>query len=516
MSRFATLLKKLCTSGSRGRRARPRAWSFTPRLEALEERQVPSTVFRVTNSLDSGPGSLRQAILDANAMRTGIQASPDKILFSLPIHVTLVHQGPAVIRAVQTTPISVRSALPTITDPVVIDGTNRDGMNNPVLGFAVLDGSLAGPGVDVHGNLLGPAVDGLQIAGGFSTVRALTVRGFSGDGIHVLGNGDDTIGGFTTSDGNVISGNRAAGVRIACTGNIIDANFIGTDATGTVAAGNGTGIVIDHAYSNKIGEPGGPPNVISGNLGDGIDILGSQPLDDGHLHLTIVWNNLIGTDVTGMHPLGNNNGILINGSSSIDIGDTGNPGNTIAFNRGSGVVLMGSNSTGNTVANNRIGVLVNNAFGGNQGHGVFITQQAGNNSIGEGNVIDFNGGSGVFVDAGCNNNAIFSNSIFGNTGPGIHNVPSGLSTAPVIMLGSVQYGTVSFSVQGPPGVASYTIEVFLSSASGANGQSLIQTFFVMTNGGTFSVAGLPLGQFVTATATATGGGTSDFSNSLQL
>jgi hypothetical protein len=70
-------------------------------------------------------------------------------------------------------------------------------------------------------------------------------------------------------------------------------------------------------------------------------------------------------------------------------------------------------------------------------------------------------------------------------------------------------------VQGPPG-ATFTIQVFVSSASGANGQSLFQTFFVMTAGGTFSVMGLMPGQFVTATATTTGGGTSDFSNSVQL
>ena len=56
------------TRRDRGRRPkRHRRLDFTPRLEALEDRTVPST-FLVENLADSGPGSLRQAVLDANAL----------------------------------------------------------------------------------------------------------------------------------------------------------------------------------------------------------------------------------------------------------------------------------------------------------------------------------------------------------------------------------------------------------------------------------------------------------------
>src|SRR5215813_5327538 len=54
--------------GNRARRARPRAPAprFRPRLEALEDRCVPSTL-TVTNLYDNGPGSLRYEIAQATS-----------------------------------------------------------------------------------------------------------------------------------------------------------------------------------------------------------------------------------------------------------------------------------------------------------------------------------------------------------------------------------------------------------------------------------------------------------------
>ena len=67
--------------------------------------------FLVTNTLDSGPGSLRQAMLDANA--TPNVGGPDVIRFSIP--------------GAGRTTIQPLSILPTITDAVVIDGTSQPG-----------------------------------------------------------------------------------------------------------------------------------------------------------------------------------------------------------------------------------------------------------------------------------------------------------------------------------------------------------------------------------------------------
>src|SRR5271154_3403576 len=96
-------------------RRRPTSYVRTLRrtlaaLEHLEERTTPSA-YSVINTLDSGAGSLRQAILDANVHAN--QGGPDLIAFN--IAGTSVHT------------ISPSTALPTITDPVIIDGYSQPG-----------------------------------------------------------------------------------------------------------------------------------------------------------------------------------------------------------------------------------------------------------------------------------------------------------------------------------------------------------------------------------------------------
>src|SRR5258708_1101639 len=103
--------------------------------------------FTVTNTNDSGPGSLRQAILDANA-----HAGADMIVFTIP--------GAGV------NTIAPASALPTITDPVTIDGTTQPG-------FA------GSPIIELSGAIAGPA-NGLNITAGSSTVLGLVINRFKG------------------------------------------------------------------------------------------------------------------------------------------------------------------------------------------------------------------------------------------------------------------------------------------------------------------------------------------------
>src|SRR5438132_3947362 len=66
--------------------------TFKPRLEALEDRCLLS-VYLVINTGDNGgvnpapfagSGTLRQAIVDADAANTGTAASPDQIAFVIP------------------------------------------------------------------------------------------------------------------------------------------------------------------------------------------------------------------------------------------------------------------------------------------------------------------------------------------------------------------------------------------------------------------------------------------------
>jgi hypothetical protein len=187
-----------------------------PRLEELEGRSLLST-FTVTTASDSGAGSLRQAILDANST-TGTNT----ISF-------------AIGSGAQT--IKPASVLPVITNPVVIDGTTQPGYSGtPII---VLDGTQAGS-----------AANGLTITAGQSTVRGLAIDRFGGDGIAL------DIGG----------------------GNVIEGNYIGTDASGTNARANGGwGVDVLSGPGDTIGGTApGTGNLIAGNNKGGIRVVGSS------------------------------------------------------------------------------------------------------------------------------------------------------------------------------------------------------------------------------------------------
>src|SRR3954463_13327238 len=70
MSFFTWLRSWKSSSACERRTARKRA-TFRPRLEALEDRWLPSTLpLMVTNNLDSGPGPLRAEIAAAKSKDT--------------------------------------------------------------------------------------------------------------------------------------------------------------------------------------------------------------------------------------------------------------------------------------------------------------------------------------------------------------------------------------------------------------------------------------------------------------
>ena len=104
----------------------------------------------------------------------------------------------------------------------------------------------------------------------------------------------NTIGGTVAGAGNVIANNNGQGIEIFGGGspnNTIVGNYIGTDATGTVAMGN-SGWGIDTGSSGTMILD----NVISDNNNGGI-----HPEASG----IVMQGNLIGTDVTGTQNLGN-------------------------------------------------------------------------------------------------------------------------------------------------------------------------------------------------------------------
>ena len=132
------------------------------------------TIFTVTNTNDAGTGSLRQAILDANATANGAQ--PDEIHFDIDVQ---TDAGCDTGRSFCA--IAVQSVLPSITEAVVIDGETQAGATcgpdiPPRRLWMVLRGS--GPG--------GPTT-GLEITSSGSTVKGLVINQFDGDGILLTG-----------------------------------------------------------------------------------------------------------------------------------------------------------------------------------------------------------------------------------------------------------------------------------------------------------------------------------------
>ncbi|WP_145944014.1 LamG-like jellyroll fold domain-containing protein [Fuerstiella marisgermanici] len=193
----------------------------------------------VSNTNDSGPGSLRQALLDANAVN-----GTDTIRFDIP------GAGPH-----QLLP---GSPLPTITDAVLIDGTSEpDYAGSPVI---ELDGQSAG------GN-----ASGLVISAHDVTIKGLVINRFANDGIEIItsanvviednyigvdpdgndnglftaANGDDGISVISSSpliQGNVISNNAGDGIEISGSGIAASAVswFKGEDATDSIGSNDGT------------------------------------------------------------------------------------------------------------------------------------------------------------------------------------------------------------------------------------------------------------------------------------
>ena len=372
--------------------------------------------FTVTNTNDAGPGSLRQAITDANAAA----APPHNINFAIP--------G----AGVQT--IAPLSILPPITAPVIINATSQTG-------FAGI------PLIQLSGN--NTVGNGLILAAGSggSTVRGLIINGFTTAGISVESNGNtvsgnyigldatgtlprpngvfglviqsgatgNIIGGLNPGDRNVISGNTTFGVIIAGGSNSVLGNFIGTNAAGTAAVANiGAGVVIQEAANNIVGgSTAAARNIISGN-GTGTVISGTAAINNQLL------GNYIGTDVSGNNAVANSVGVAVQGSANNNTigGSATGAGNVISGNANSGISIV-DNSSSNAVQANFIGL---NAAGTTLSNGAGVVIDNGiNNTIGGNtaavrNIISGNVGSGISISGvGATGNSVRGNFIGTNT-----------------------------------------------------------------------------------------------------
>ncbi len=308
-----------------------------------------AATFTVTNTNDSGSGSLRQAMLDANA-NSGV----DLILFNLG-------------SGVQT--IKPTSALPTITGPVEINALSGGSCGTmPPQPRVLLDGSSAGSNVD-----------GFKIQANSSRIVGFYITKFSGHGIQIIANdvviacnvigldnqgtsagnvnygvkingNNNIIGTIGGVAGNVVSANFfGIAIEDALSGNIIRGNFVGTSLDGSQDRGNANaGIAIAFGATNTTvgGNSAADRNVIAGNDTEGIYFL-----DAGNNNR--VFGNFIGLNTAGTVGLPNTlNGVLFEGSSSNTIGGTGDgEGNRIAFNNENGITVDAASRNNNFLGN---------------------------------------------------------------------------------------------------------------------------------------------------------------------
>ena len=315
--------------------------------------------FTVTNTNDSGPGSLRQAIGDANT-----NPGADLIRFDLP-------GGVGTIR--------LFSQLPDVTEAVTIDGVMTSGNR-----------------VELDGTSAGPNTAGLQIFAGNCRVRGLVInrftnsgivldrngnnlidsnfigtdpsgtlaRGNLGNGINLIGGSNNLIGGTTGAAANLVSANAFPGVALGGTNvsqNLVQGNFVGVDSHGTSALPNeGAGVLFGGvsgtnntvASNNTVGgTAAGSGNLISGNNGSGVEVNNKD--SNGNL----VQRNFVGTDISGTVALPNTGaGVQIkNGSLNIVGGTTAGGVNLISGNTGIGVFVGEIGATENRIQGNFIG-----------------------------------------------------------------------------------------------------------------------------------------------------------------
>jgi hypothetical protein len=401
-------------------------------VEALEVLVVPSPIL-VTSTANSGANTLRQAILTANG-----QSGAATIDFSLP--------GSAPYT------IALASALPTITNSTLIDGTSQSGYNGVPL-------------IDVDGTNAGSA-DGFVISATNSTIKGLAITHFGALGIYIKGTGstgnliasnyigvalngqqaapnafwgvdvdnapNNTIGGTTLAAENVISGNSQGGVAIfghSATGDAILGNRIGTDATGTKPLGNAYSGVFIGDWGNGEGaasETLVSGNVISANGNTGVWITGTGANDN------TVQANSIGTNAAGTSPLGNTfSGVVVEKGAGNTIGGAAQgDGNLISGNQEEGVAVYGSAATGNVVEHDTIGAdatgtkplrnTYSGVFVGDWGNG----QGAASSTLIIDNLISANGNWGVRITgSGANNNVVENNQI-GTNAAGTGGLPN--------------------------------------------------------------------------------------------
>lgn len=343
------------------------AWAIVLAVGVVGTDAAAQTTYTVTNTSDSGPGSLRAAINNAN---DGSGTPADIVAFDI------AGSGPHVIQP--------QTDLPILNDPVRIDGTTEpDYAGTPVV---VIDG---GPS-----NL----ATGFRISGGFSEVRGLAI-------INITGGGSV----FTRSI-SIFTGGL----------NLIESCYIGVQPDGTTAAGNG-GLGGGISITN-----GSTQNVIRGNV---IADMNQSAIALETIENEIV-GNVIGATADGRTGLngGNGVGVVVRASFNV-IGGTSSAERNLFADLGTGIRVQSSQGT--VIQGNFIGTNAFDDDLGISGTGIYLTDAAEFNVIGydyaafisssqdQANVIAYNTRGIWMDDTAADGNAARGNVMYQNTNLGI-------------------------------------------------------------------------------------------------
>jgi len=345
---------------------------------------IPGLTFTVNTSDDVDDGvcnathcSFREAINAVNARSTSIFFHIDAIVFDLPLvaRIDCVLNQLICQRRLAPSPI-VTSGLPALADNMIIDGTTQSFYNGT-------------PVVEVRGANTSTVGLSLKRSASGASIRGLSITNFDLAGI------DDR------AENSVITG-----------------NFIGLDPSGAVR-GNGVGILVSGANATVGGSTAAARNVISGNIGDGVQVCDCSfnHLDDGTGANIRVLGNYIGTNVAGTAALGNQIGVHVLGPGFNTQFGVCNPG-VVNTSIASGNVISGNRSTGvavdecawgTTVNQNRIGTnAAATAAVANAADGVKVTNAGA--TIVSSNVVSGNAHDGVNLSI----NGLPANSVLGN------------------------------------------------------------------------------------------------------
>lgn len=408
-------------------------------------------------------------------------------------------------------------------------GTNAAGsepLGNVHYGVLMHDGAhhntLGGPLAEHRNIIAGTPNIGIAMYGASWNTVSGNFIGTDATGLQARPNGtglliqssNNTIGGITPGEGNVISGNTRDGLSFYVGGddvqfNVIRGNIIGLGADGATLLPNRSGIVSSGGrFSQNIigGNHPGERNVISGNQDCGIVI------DYGGRNNTVS-GNYIGTDAWGSRAAGNGvAGIFLGTGTENNLigGEVSGSGNILSGNRqGLTIVSEGILAQGNIVRGNHIGTdRLGTRAVGNSEHGILIGSFTRGNYIGPDNLIAYNGLHGVAVNAAtATSNFITRNRIFRNGGLGIRLTNHAHGDIPEPTIQSTTFGSIRIAVAACPECA---VQVFSSRIYDGEGEFYLGGGQADAAGNyVLAVSALP-GPYLTATATDARG-TSEFS-----